>query len=283
MVDFAPITLGRAVRVATSTTFVATETHHSPNTVLPAHSHENAAISFVIDGKRSYRFGSRSFDCDSRSMTFVPRGSVHRSRFSNQEGHGLILEVRLQDGVTAALFAEPHTSSSDSAAWVFDAIRREMATPDEVTPLALDSLGFELLVREIRCSKAGRGPAAWLLRIRETIHDGFKTPASLAVLAADAGVHRGQLTREFRRHFGVTIGEYIRARRASRAWDLVTRSDLSLVEIAGECGFADQSHLTRAFRRAYGTTPGRHRAEGRRAPPVPSSLLPFKTAPQRPL
>jgi AraC-like DNA-binding protein len=36
--------------------------------------------------------------------------------------------------------------------------------------------------------------------------------------------------------------------------------DVPLAEIAAHCGFADQSHFTRAFGRAYGAPPGRYRA-----------------------
>ena len=33
-----------------------------------------------------------------------------------------------------------------------------------------------------------------------------------------------------------------------------------LAEVAGDAGFADQAHFTRAFKAAFGLTPGRYRA-----------------------
>jgi AraC-like DNA-binding protein len=48
-------------------------------------------------------------------------------------------------------------------------------------------------------------------------------------------------------------------RRLQRARRLLLQG-VSLAEAAFACGFADQSHLTRQFRRAYGVTPGRWRA-----------------------
>jgi AraC family transcriptional regulator len=276
MLPFAPITLGQAVRSAESPSFVATETRHSPRTRLPPHAHENAAMSYVIEGDRSYRFGSRAFDCIPGSITCFPPASVHSSRFSDEEAHGLMVEVRSAGAAPAGLFAEPRTSSRPDIARIVYSIRREIAAPDEVRFLALESLGFELLVREVRYGRQAGGPAAWLLRAREAVHDGFRTPPSLAALAADAGVHRGQVAREFRRHFGMAVGEYVRCRRVSRAWELVIGSDLSLAEIAAECGFADQSHLTRSFRRAYGRTPGRQRREGGRSAGRSTSAAPVQ-------
>ena len=48
-------------------------------------------------------------------------------------------------------------------------------------------------------------------------------------------------------------------RRLDRARRMLTQH-ISLADAAFACGFADQSHLTRQFRRAYGVTPGRWRA-----------------------
>ena len=54
-------------------------------------------------------------------------------------------------------------------------------------------------------------------------------------------------------------------RRLDRARSLL-RAGHSLVDAALACGFADQSHLTRQFRSAYGLTPGRWRAMHVEAP-----------------
>lgn len=45
-------------------------------------------------------------------------------------------------------------------------------------------------------------------------------------------------------------------RRCELAKELLRSSPLSLAEIALACGFADQSHFTRAFARLVGMTPG---------------------------
>jgi transcriptional regulator GlxA family with amidase domain len=64
----------------------------------------------------------------------------------------------------------------------------------------------------------------------------------------------------FRRVFRATVGEYVRRLRVDAAQRMLTNSDISLAQIALETGFADQSHLTRVFRRATGLTPKLYRA-----------------------
>jgi AraC-like DNA-binding protein len=59
---------------------------------------------------------------------------------------------------------------------------------------------------------------------------------------------------------------YLVQRRVERARELLLTGAQSTVEVAGEVGFCDQSHLTVHFKRAYGITPKAfQRREGRRS------------------
>jgi AraC family transcriptional regulator len=52
---------------------------------------------------------------------------------------------------------------------------------------------------------------------------------------------------------------YVAARRVERAKLMMTSTRERLTDIALACGFSDQSHLTRSFRRVVGMSPGRWR------------------------
>ena len=54
---------------------------------------------------------------------------------------------------------------------------------------------------------------------------------------------------------GCTIGEYLRRLRADRACRRLADDQAPLAAIAAECGYADQSHMTREIRRRYGRSP----------------------------
>jgi AraC-like DNA-binding protein len=90
------------------------------------------------------------------------------------------------------------------------------------------------------------------------LDDAPEIPISLAELAALSGVSRFQLLRGFAREVGTTPHAYVIQRRARLARKHLaagkTPSDAALL-----AGFADQSHLTRAFVRQFGVTPGRFR------------------------
>jgi AraC-like DNA-binding protein len=84
-------------------------------------------------------------------------------------------------------------------------------------------------------------------------------PTSLAELAALSRVSRFQLLRGFAREVGITPHAYLLQHRVR----LVRRflaAGMSPGEAALLAGFADQSHMTRAFVRQFGITPGRYKS-----------------------
>lgn len=77
-------------------------------------------------------------------------------------------------------------------------------------------------------------------------------------VAALAGMTREGFIRLFRRHVGMTPHAYRIAGKVCRARDSL-RCGLPPAEAAYDAGFADQSHMGRAFLKLYGTTPGKFR------------------------
>jgi AraC family transcriptional regulator len=78
---------------------------------------------------------------------------------------------------------------------------------------------------------------------------------SLTGLAAAVGARPHRLARDFRDRTGTPLHQYVLSRRVERAAQLLRTSPAPIASIAFECGFADQSHLTTAFRRRVGVTP----------------------------
>jgi AraC-like DNA-binding protein len=82
-------------------------------------------------------------------------------------------------------------------------------------------------------------------------------PWRLDDLAALAGLSRYHFIRVFRRATGQSPHGYVTTRRIGLARRLLGRGERP-AEVAVACGFADQAHLTRLFRQAFGIAPGRY-------------------------
>ena len=80
-----------------------------------------------------------------------------------------------------------------------------------------------------------------------------------AELEALTGLSRYALARHFRACLGTSPHRYLTMRRLDRVRASI-RKGVPLADAALACGFADQSHMTRQFKQAYGVSPGRFAA-----------------------
>ncbi|MBP1884416.1 helix-turn-helix domain-containing protein [Sinorhizobium mexicanum] len=84
-------------------------------------------------------------------------------------------------------------------------------------------------------------------------------PLRVRELAAEVGLSPSHFTRAFSVRLGKSPYAFIMEQRIRHARNLMLNTGQTLTEIAGNCGLADQAHLTRMFRRFEGTTPARWR------------------------
>jgi AraC family transcriptional regulator len=94
-----------------------------------------------------------------------------------------------------------------------------------------------------------------LSRVTEFMRDNVDQPIRLPDLARLAGLSSSQFGRAFKVTTGTTPHKWFLDTRIERAKDLLADPHRTLVDIALETGFSEQSHFSRAFRAATGATP----------------------------
>ena len=92
-------------------------------------------------------------------------------------------------------------------------------------------------------------------RIAACLSEHLADGISNAELARMAHMSESQFIRVFQQRKGTTPHRYLLGLRLSAAQYYLASSDLTLAQIAAQCGFTDASALTNSFRRAFGTTP----------------------------
>jgi AraC family transcriptional regulator len=107
--------------------------------------------------------------------------------------------------------------------------------------------------------RIGYLPQNRIRRVYETIEEELGGSLTLERLAASVGLSVRHLCRSFRASTGLSLHQYIVARRVNRARLLIEKSELGLDEIAETVGFAHHSHMAAAFRRTIGATPAQFR------------------------
>ena len=254
-----PAFSGLTGRMVMSTSLELAESVYPAGLTQPRHGHDPAYFTVVISGGYRETIAHRATDVEGGAVLFHERGEEHAVTFTAPMTR--ILRVL----PTSAMMDEARLAAVDLARpQRLDAARmrpmaarlaRELHESDAASPLALDALACELIVacRDSRVAK--RIDERGAHRAREVIESALAHPPSLAELARIAGCHPVTLTRAFRRTFGCAIGTYVRRRRVEVAVNLLRSTREGISAIAAEAGFADQAHLTRALRRAVGTTP----------------------------
>lgn len=219
------------------------------------HEHPRACVAVVTQGVVRKRFLRRVDDAGEGTVVTMPPVEPHEDVFGRDGAR--IVVVQADEGVAGV------TCFRDwEATLLAFRIARELADPDPFTALALEGLALELTAKAAR-GPARSHPAPWLERARELLGERCLAPPSASELGAEVGVHPSHLARAFRAQYGDSLGGYARRLRLEWAAGRLAHTDVTLVCIAADAGFVDQSHFTRAFKRRFGLTPARYRAAHR--------------------
>ncbi len=100
-----------------------------------------------------------------------------------------------------------------------------------------------------------------LKRVNTYVDEHLAEDIRLADLAYLVGLSPFHFARSFRRATGTSPHQFVIGRRLDKARHLLLIGRMTLTQVALECGFADQSHLTRHFKRAFGVTPNQFRPQ----------------------
>ena len=232
---------------------VLVETHVAGNTVtvvryapfqeLETHAHGEEGLTIVLHGTFLEESLRGTLVAEAGSIATRPYGMPHTNRFGS-DGAVILGVIPDRDR-----FVEPikEWARSDIPA-AFRAGLRLVAQSENALPELLAAIG-----------PSTRPDRALAVRARRLLDDPEQR-LTISALAQLLRVHPVHLARHFRQTYGVSLREYRTIQLVRRAATLVLGTKTSLSRIAHECGFADHSHMCRAFRRVAGWSPSRLRA-----------------------
>ena len=243
--------------------FIIVDASMPPGLHAPLHVHERTYVTLMLRGGFDEQYGSRALSIRAGTMNFVPAGVPHRT-----QSHGACL-VRMEfpDTVLAGvdelgpMLRQPESIADPASVSVARRVVAEIRSGEPGWRLVVQGLLMELLgqIVRLRTGAVTRTIPPWLRGVKDRLDSDCAARVSIAELASMASVHPVYLARRFRDSYGCSIGEYFRRRQLQAAEELLVSSQLDLREVALRCGFADQSHFSKAFRRSLGVSPGRYR------------------------
>lgn len=232
------------------------------------HSHDRYAIGVLDSGEEGLHWRGSHHVVGPGAVIVISPGDVHTGYSTTPDGWSyrmlyppveLLSEALgrpaaprfprpvLHDPALAAALARAHTA---------------LAAPD----LVLDAHCRLLHALQHLVSRHGRSsparhehpaPTAAVRRALDYLHEHHPEPLTLHDLATVSGLSARHLTRGITTTTGLSPHAYLVQVRVERARTLLARG-VRPSRVAPAVGFADQSHLTRHFRRIIGVTPGHY-------------------------
>jgi AraC-like DNA-binding protein/quercetin dioxygenase-like cupin family protein len=259
---------GSVIRTGRTGEFLLRLSRYRAGLRLPVHHHPRAYFTFVARGGMDEWSGGRERRFETGSVHFHPPRDPHEGR-TGPEGMTCLSIIPLgtmADRILSRSESGPDPSGSGAMRWSAARCYRAFCGDDEPSWLCAEAGALELAAAWLRLAGDGTPARAprWLDAVRSHIDRNFARPIRLCDLGALAGVHAVYLARAFRRHVGVTPGDYVRRLRIEAARTELSASSKPIAEVAIATGFSSQAHLTRVFHHEVGLPPGAFRRRYRR-------------------
>ena len=238
---------------------------YAPAVELQSHSHATPRLCYVLRGNFEESIEGKQYARRRGMVLYRPAGLNHAEQFDrNGSMCGLITPPADWLALTSEFGFQLHqgrTAQGIGATRLVQTFEREWSFDDSFSGLSLQAVLWESSTL-LGCPERDTTSTVsiWALRALEYLHNHNAASISLSQIATDLGVHRGHLAKVFRAAYGETLGARLRRIRVQRAAALIRGTQVSLAEIAAQCGFAHQAHMTRVFRLVLGATPARYRS-----------------------
>ena len=182
---------------------------------------------------------------------YLPQTTLERvASEADGTGPGNLLErTGHPDAVTSRLLMSAADALEGNAA--LDTLFRHQLTDLLATRLLAAHAGS---VTMFQPAIGGLSPTT-LRRAVERLQSDSDADVSLAALASDAGLSRFHFCRAFKESTGLSPHAWLRQYRLEQAMNMLRDTDVSIVSVAAELGYASQTAFAAAFKKLTGETP----------------------------
>lgn len=228
------------------------------------HFHEKPYFTFILQGQVLEGNKKETYHCSQGSLLFHNWDDAHYNIKPPGFTRGFHIEIDQNWFLRHDLSIE-HLQGSISVKnpkiqLLFYKLFKESKVNDTTSALEMNSLLIEVLENINNQNKTNElFIPDWVKPLKEMLHEEIPEQFSLSSLADLLGIHPVHLSRYFPKYFGCSLGEYIRKIKIQKSLIMMSDQRNSLVEIALENGFSDQSHFNRCFKENIGITPTTYR------------------------
>ena len=233
------------------------------------HSHDECVIGVNLVGAEQVWLDRRTFEAGPGSITLYNPGQIQGGGAAEGAPWHFVSLYAGADRLATDLglahleFDRALCFAPELAAQLAQAAKGALSADPLVCGLSEDALvlllGEVVRLSGVRLPSNASAGSGMVAQAQELLAAQLHQGVALDTLGDELGLSKFHVLRTFQKETGLSPRQWAMQLRTRRAKGLL-RSGLSAAEVAHEVGFADQSHLNRHFRAAYGITPGRYQS-----------------------
>lgn len=214
---------------------------------------ERALLQMVRNGDLNYKSAFQNSAMISNGVPLRGGAPLRQAKTSVIVFCSIVCRAAIEGGLSpeeAYSLGDSYIQSAESAKGI-----------DELTEIAL-AMYDDFIQRVHRC-RSNPARSDVVQKCCDYIEMNLGEKIRAADLASLAGYSEYYITRKFKEETGYFINDYIKFAKMERAMLLLQSTDSSILEIAGQLGFATRSYFSQAFREITGMTPTQFREQKR--------------------
>lgn len=207
-----------------------------------------AALSLRVKGVGSFEVMGHSFVSKPGDVLFIPAEVPYKVEYSVSES--IVVELR------ECNYRDAENHTFESLAVMEPAFCRLLEEwNDRHSPLRAKSAVYDILDK-MSLSKSELVISPEFNNCIEYIEKNFSDPTLGVEKMCEVGfMSRSGLQRAFKRHIGISPGEYLVKLRMNRALELLSGNSHTVKEVAFMSGFTDEKYFSRVFKQKFGHPP----------------------------
>lgn len=257
---------------------------------IPFHHHPAIEINYVAKGRLTMQTSDSEFDARQGDAIFINTDALHSSRwYDGGEVLSLVFDSVFLSGMYGSVYErkyiQPITNCGEFQGYLLrpdseERIEMCLLLAQIIALFREEPFGYEFEVRSKLCRLwclLLRDTEAMRAKLRATDRSGARMKPMLSYIRANyrrrirldeiaraGAVSKRECTRCFQRYAHLSPMEYVCYYRVRMAAHCLVDTQMSVAEIAEDCGFGSGSYFTKVFRREMGCAPREYREAGNR-------------------
>lgn len=237
------------------------------------HTHPVYSLGLVLSGSTEFDYCGHSFQARAGDLVLIPPGVVHDCNPQGDEplGYWMFYLDAAVLGFPTVDMAIPPPVLADPELWQrWQQLAQQLVSVCQLAPelkaaaAAIWQLELQQLWQQTwlcwpqpRLPTPAGMPLPWLQQVQSQLAAELAHPVALSELSVQVGISPSHLNRRFGAALGLPPHSYHLQLRIDAAKRKLAAGE-SIIQVAVDLGFSDQSHFTRLFSRVVGATPAQY-------------------------